>query len=49
MIGSLLAAGFQLDVIDEPEPQEIVRDLDPDAWSRLKREPRFIFFSATRS
>lgn len=46
MTAALTAAGFRLEVIDEPAPQEIVRELDPDAWRKLTTEPRFIFFSA---
>lgn len=49
MIGSLVAADFKIDVIDEPDPEEIVRNLDPAAWEKLKREPRFIFFLASRN
>jgi SAM-dependent methyltransferase len=48
MFSSLESAGFQLESLDEPGPEEIVRELDPEAWTSLTTEPRFIFFSSTR-
>jgi hypothetical protein len=48
MTSTLSAAGFCLEILDEPEPDAIVRELDPDAWTKLTTEPRFIFFSAIR-
>lgn len=48
MIRSLSAAGFRVEIVDEPEPDGVIRELDPDAWTKLTTEPRFIFFSATQ-
>jgi SAM-dependent methyltransferase len=48
MTSAIAEAGFRLDVVDEPQPEAIVRELDADAWRSLTTEPRFIFFSATR-
>jgi hypothetical protein len=47
MTGALACAGFALDIVDEPQPDPVVEDLDPDAWRALTTEPRFIFFVAT--
>ena len=40
MTRAITDAGFHLDRIDEPQPDPIVRDLDPDAWRTLTTEPR---------
>jgi hypothetical protein len=48
MTSSLSAAGFRLEILDEPEPDAIVRELISDAWTKLTTQPRFIFFSARR-
>jgi SAM-dependent methyltransferase len=48
MTSAIAAAGFQLQIIDEPQPDPVVRSLDPDAWASLTTQPRYIFFSATR-
>jgi SAM-dependent methyltransferase len=48
MTAAITGAGFRLDTIDEPPPDPIVRDLEPDAWASLTTQPRFIFFAATR-
>jgi SAM-dependent methyltransferase len=47
MVSALQAAGFDIDRIDEPQPDPAVRGLDPDAWRSLTSEPRFIFFTAS--
>jgi SAM-dependent methyltransferase len=47
MVRELREAGFEIDAIDEPQPDPDVRDLDPDAWRSLTTEPRFIFFAAS--
>ena len=46
MIRALHDAGFQIDQIDEPQPEATVRELDPRAWQSLTTEPRFLFFAA---
>jgi SAM-dependent methyltransferase len=48
MTGAITAAGFQLDSVDEPQPDASVRERDHDAWTSLTTQPRFIFFSARR-
>jgi hypothetical protein len=47
MTNALTAAGFQLQAVEEPRPDPAVRSLDPDAWTSLTTQPRYIFFSAT--
>jgi hypothetical protein len=47
MTGQLREAGFVLDVVDEPQPDAIACDLDPDAWRLLSTQPRFLFLAAT--
>jgi SAM-dependent methyltransferase len=49
MTASLKETGFALERLDEPAPDPSVREIDPDAWRRLKTEPRFIFFAARAS
>lgn len=49
MTAAITDAGFHLNTIDEPQPDPIARDLDPDAWRTLTTEPRFIFFVASRA
>lgn len=46
MTRALREADFTLDVVDEPQPDQAVRELDPRAWRSLTTEPRFIFFAA---
>jgi len=48
MTNALTAAGFQLQAVEEPQPDPVVSSLDPDAWTSLTTQPRYIFFSATR-
>ena len=48
MTRALNDAGFALDSIEEPAPDPVVRDRDPEAWQSLTREPRFIFFVGKR-
>jgi ubiquinone/menaquinone biosynthesis C-methylase UbiE len=47
MLQALSAAGFRVEEIDEPAPEDSVRTSDPAAWASLTTEPRFIFFSAS--
>lgn len=47
MTKAVRAAGFNLETIDEPQPDPAVQELDPPAWRSLTTEPRFIFFIAT--
>ena len=48
MTGAIAAAGFQLQAVDEPQPDPVVRNLDPAAWASLTTQPRYIFFVAVR-
>lgn len=48
MTSAITAVGFQLQTIEEPQPDPVVRRLDADAWASLTTQPRYIFFSATR-
>lgn len=49
MTQALSAAGFRIDVIDEPEPEKSLRESDPVAWELITTRPQFLFFSATRA
>lgn len=44
----VLAAGFQLEQILEPRPQEDFRAVDPDEYEKLMREPGFLCVSAVK-
>jgi SAM-dependent methyltransferase len=48
MVRSLHDAGFVIETLEEPAPDPSVRDIDPDAWSVLTTQPRFIFFAGRR-
>lgn len=48
MTRALNDSGFALDRIEEPAPDPVVRNLDPEAWQSLTSEPRFIFLVARR-
>ena len=47
MTKALRGTGFALDAVDEPQPDQAVRALDPGAWRSLTTKPRFILFTAT--
>jgi SAM-dependent methyltransferase len=42
MTSAIAAAGFQLQIIDEPQPDPVVHSLDPDAWASLTNHPAAI-------
>ncbi len=44
MTEAIREAGFTLEALTEPQPEPVVRELDPAAWDSLTTEPRFIFF-----
>ncbi len=46
MTRALGEAGFGIDVIDEPDPEESVRESEPRAWESLSTKPAFLFFRA---
>jgi hypothetical protein len=48
MTSAIIAAGFHLQTVEEPQPDPVVRNLDPHAWTSLTTQPRYIFFAATR-
>ncbi|MFK0162172.1 class I SAM-dependent methyltransferase [Rhizobium sp. NPDC090279] len=48
MFDALKSAGFQIDVVSEPQPDPRVSTLFPEAYKSLTTKPRFLFFSATR-
>ncbi len=46
MTDAFAAAGFQIEVISEPQPDPGARELFPDAFASLSAKPRFLFFAA---
>jgi len=46
MFDALKSAGFQIEVLSEPQPDPRARSLFPEAYHRLATQPRFLFFSA---
>jgi len=46
MFDALKSAGFQIEVLSEPQPDPRARSLFPEAYLRLATQPRFLFFSA---
>lgn len=49
MFDALKSAGFQIDILSEPQPDPQVRTLFPDAYRSLTTKPRFLFFSAIKT
>jgi hypothetical protein len=49
MFDALKSAGFQIDVVSEPQPDPRVSDLFPEAYQSLTTKPRFLFFSAVKA
>ncbi len=39
-------SNFVIERIEEPSPDPIVRELDPDAWQKLTTRPWFLFIVA---
>ncbi|GLS35077.1 methyltransferase [Mesorhizobium tianshanense] len=48
MLDALKSAGFQIDVLSEPQPDPRASSLFPEAYHSLKTKPRFVFFSAMK-
>ncbi|WP_354701179.1 tRNA methyltransferase [Paraconexibacter sp. AEG42_29] len=46
---ALTDAGFALESLEEPQPEPVVRELDPVAWAKLTTAPRFLFLAARRA
>jgi SAM-dependent methyltransferase len=44
MTDAIALAGFVIDRLVEPEPVPELRDRDPDAYVKIRRAPRFLFF-----
>ena len=49
MLNALLAAGFVLERVLEPQPRPEFRVLEPEEYARLMRRPGFITFRAKTS
>jgi SAM-dependent methyltransferase len=45
MTRAITDAGFRLRSVEEPQPGAALRDLNPQAWSRLSTGPAFVFFT----
>lgn len=48
ILGSLRDAGFTVENVVEPEPTERFRELEPEAWERIRRLPEFLLVLARR-
>lgn len=48
MFDALKLAGFQTDVVSEPQPDHNGRSLFPDAYRNMMTQPRFLFFSTVK-
>lgn len=46
MTQGITGAGFRLCSVDEPQPDAALRDLNPEAWSRLSTGPAFVVLIA---
>ncbi|HEX8047522.1 class I SAM-dependent methyltransferase [Rhizobium sp.] len=49
MFDALKSAGFQIDVVSEPQPDPHISTLFPAAHQSLTTKPRFLFFSAMKA
>ncbi|RFB97309.1 SAM-dependent methyltransferase [Rhizobium leguminosarum bv. trifolii] len=48
MFDALKSAGFQIDIVSEPQPDPRARTLFPKAYQSLTTPPRFLFFSVVK-
>lgn len=48
LCGAALAAGFLIDLIDEPLPVPALRDVDPEAFEKLSSRPGFLVLGLRR-
>ncbi|AHG44432.1 methyltransferase [Rhizobium leguminosarum bv. trifolii CB782] len=48
MFDALKTAGFQIDIVSEPQPDPRARTLFPQAYRSLTTTPRFLFFSVVK-
>jgi ubiquinone/menaquinone biosynthesis C-methylase UbiE len=49
MLAAFTSSGFAVDEIVEPDPRPEMADTAPDAYQRLSRNARYLFFSLTAS
>ncbi|MBY5854359.1 class I SAM-dependent methyltransferase [Rhizobium ruizarguesonis] len=49
MFDALKSAGFQIDIVSEPQPDPRASKLFPQAYQSLTTKPRFLFFSAVKA
>ncbi|MGZ9719031.1 class I SAM-dependent methyltransferase [Rhizobium miluonense] len=49
MLDALKSAGFQLELLNEPQPDPGARSRFPEAYHNLTTKPRFLFFSAMKA
>lgn len=49
MVDALKAAGFQIESLNEPQPDPEARSRFPQAYQNLTTKPRFLFFSAVKA
>lgn len=49
MVDALRAAGFQLESLNEPQPDPGAHSRFPEAYQTLATKPRFLFFSAVKA
>ncbi|MBX5156973.1 MULTISPECIES: class I SAM-dependent methyltransferase [unclassified Rhizobium] len=49
MFDALKSAGFQIDIVSEPQPDPGARTLFPEAYRSLTMTPRFLFFSVVKT
>ncbi|WP_245493584.1 class I SAM-dependent methyltransferase [Rhizobium ruizarguesonis] len=49
MFDALKSAGFQIDMVNEPQPDPEARTLFPQAYQSLTTKPRFLFFSVVKA
>jgi SAM-dependent methyltransferase len=45
---ALADGGFVIERLDEPPPDAVVRQIDPEAWEKLRKRPWFLFIVARR-
>jgi SAM-dependent methyltransferase len=45
---ALSESGFAIERLEEPPPDPVVREIDPEAWDKLTKRPWFLFIVARR-
>lgn len=46
IVNDLAQAGFAIERMEEPEPTEAFRQLEPERFERIRRQPEFLFIRA---